>query len=225
MSPKVSPPESVTPDSHGKAPAEKWQAAGSGAHYTSGRWSSKRREHRDPRAIGRLLTEAGIASGTILDAACGTGRLRTTLEAGTRRWVGLDASASMLAEAQKQPNDTLLRGRVEHLPFRDGAFDAVVANRLLHHFHQPEDLRIVLGELLRVSSGPVIASYWNAASLPAWKRRVGLAKSEGPSGRVAHPTSRLRKIAASLNAELVSTRHVLPLFSQQSFAVFRKRER
>jgi len=206
-----------------KAPSSKWQAEGSGSHYTKKRWSSKRREERDPRAIGKLLADLGVTSGTILDAACGTGRLRPALEAGGREWVGVDASISMLREARSGGGEPVLLGAVEALPFRTDAFGAVVANRLLHHFHSFEEVRGVLSELLRVSSGPVITSFWNTASFPAWKRRVGLSKSEGPNGRVAHPTELLKRAAADLDAELIEIRRVVPFLSQQCYAAFRRK--
>lgn len=215
MTSKAAPPPDVR-----QRPAAKWQAEECGERYASERWAGKRRAQWDPRTIARLLDKYGVSSGPILDAACGTGRLRTAIEHGDRTWVGLDASLAMLREVTSAKAAARLRGEVEHLPFRDSVFAAVVANRLLHHFHSAEDLRRVLSELLRVSAGPVLVSYWNAASIPAWRRRLGLSKSEGPSGRVAHSTNLLRQIASELNSELLGTRHVLPLFSQQSYAVF-----
>ena len=216
----------MTPDAKSTQrvlPAEKWRAPGSGSHYVRQRWGKTRRAKRDPRVIAALLTGHGVVGGTVLDAACGTGRLRAALSGEGRRWIGLDASASMLSEAAEAQRNSILQGELEQLPFQTASFSAVVANRVIHHFHTETELTRVLGELLRVSAGVLIISYWNSASLPAWRRRVGLSKGEGQSGRVAHSTALLRGIADRLGAELVETRHVLPFLSQQSFAVFRRR--
>ena len=217
-------PDLSRPDAEGrKLPASKWRAEGSGEHYTTGRWGSRRHRERDPRAIGKLLDKLGITSGPLLDAACGTGRLRPMLDSGEREWFGVDASLSMLREARTEGPTRTCLGVVEALPYRDGAFRAVVANRLLHHFETYVEVRGVLGELLRVSSGPVITSFWNTASFPAWKRRVGLSKCEGPNGRFAHPTDFMRLAAEELSAELIGVRRVLPFLSQQCYAAFQRK--
>ncbi|MFT5285593.1 MAG: SAM-dependent methyltransferase [Planctomycetota bacterium] len=218
----------MTPDIHTDTrirPADKWRPDGSGSHYVRERWGKKRRAQRDPRIISLLLNRYGIESGRVLDAACGTGRLREAVRTDLRQWIGLDASASMLSEAALIGPGSCLQGELERLPFPDATFSAVVANRVIHHFHSQAELTLILGELLRVSAGPLIFSYWNSASLPEWRRRVGLSKREGKSGRVAHSTSLLRTISATLDAELLETRHVLPFLSQQSFAVLRRRVR
>jgi ubiquinone/menaquinone biosynthesis C-methylase UbiE len=112
-----------------------------------------------------------------------------------------------------------VRADVERLPFATGSFAAVVACRLLHHVHEHDELTRLLRELVRVSAGPVLVTFWNRASLPGLRRRLGLARDEGPNGRVARTTEELRTAAEEAGAALVEVRHVLPWLSQQSFAV------
>jgi SAM-dependent methyltransferase len=214
-------PRTEPRDTPRRPPAEKWQGADCGARYVRRRWGSQRRAARDPRIVAELLERHGVRGGPVLDAACGTGRLREALSGDGRTWVGLDASAAMLGEARRAGARTFVRGDVGDLPFADGAFAAAVANRLLHHFADGGTIAAVLRELVRVSAGPIVVSYWNAASLPAWRRRLGLGRDEGPSGRVAHPTELLRRAAREAGAELVEVRHAIPVLSQQSFAVLR----
>ena len=117
----------------------------------------------------------------------------------------------------------LLLGSVERLPFRDDSFEVVVCCRLLHHLHDAESLRAVIHELTRVSYRIVIASFWDSASLHAWRRRMGLKRSEGPRGRHAISKRMLRGMFHSAGAEVIGFHHSLRFVSQQAFVVALKR--
>lgn len=58
------------------------------------------------------------------------------------------------------------------LPFRDGAFDAVLCLRLFHHFHDESARRAALREFRRVSSSVVVLSYYRATWLHLLQRRI-----------------------------------------------------
>lgn len=179
-----------------------------------------RRANRDPRIVAGILAREGSGDALVLDAPCGTGRLREAIEGGGARWIGVDVSAEMLAahEAGDRPR---VRGDVGRLPFEDRTFDAVVCCRLLHHLRDAEVFRGVIGELVRVSRALVIASFWDAGSLPARRRRWQPRKQEG---RIAHPKSHLREVFEAAGAEVVGWRHSLRFFSRQCFVVARRRE-
>jgi SAM-dependent methyltransferase len=82
---------------------------------------------------------AGLA-GRILDVGCGTGTLLAAL-AGRGRVFGVDASPEMLAAARrKAPRAGLKEGRAEALPFKDGWFDRVVFQLVLHLVDRPKAL-------------------------------------------------------------------------------------
>lgn len=75
-------------------------------------------------------------SGLVLDLGCGTGHLTRRL-ATRRACVGLDLSASQIAEARRQGT---MNGRAQYvvgsaydLPFESGSFGAVVCSGSLHH--------------------------------------------------------------------------------------------
>lgn len=80
----------------------------------------------------------------LLDAGCGTGLVSLGL-AHHRDWrlTGLDASLGMLrvargeARRRRLDNLTLCRGDVHHLPYADGAFDAVVVAGLIPYLADP----------------------------------------------------------------------------------------
>lgn len=201
----------------------KWQGAGAGARYAHGRWRSERARQRDPALVAALLEEhlpprAGGA--LLLDAPCGTGRFSATL-ARFGRTVGLDVSASMLAEARASlARARILRGDVTRLPFRDSTFDAVVCCRLLHHLAEPAALETVLRELVRVTRGLVIASFWDAGSWPAWRARVFA--SARPPRRWARSRPELARALALAGADVVGWKHSLRFASRQAFVAARK---
>ena len=94
--------------------------------------------------------------GTVLDEGTGTGVVALELARVCRSVVGLDHSMGMLKVAcvkstslSRQSRTAFLRGDCHHLPFPDGAFDAVSIQGLLHH-HGAVDWRRALAESTRV---------------------------------------------------------------------------
>ncbi len=76
----------------------------------------------------------------VLDLACGTGDFSTDLLDAAHQPIGVDLSAGMLAAARG--TTPLTRADAAVLPFRDGAFDALVCGFALRNF-------VELGEVLR----------------------------------------------------------------------------
>ena len=96
---------------------------------------------------------ARYAPATVLEIACGPGRLTTAMR-GVRRGVAVDSSAAMLATAlRRMPAAdgawTFLRTDAFVLPFRAEAFDAAYTLRFIRHFHDAERERLY-AELRRV---------------------------------------------------------------------------
>jgi SAM-dependent methyltransferase len=203
----------------------KWQDVGAGMRYASQRWKSSRAALRDPLLVERILDRHSVRPSLrpILDAPCGTGRLRGVLERRGIRYVGIDVSPAMLEEARHGSSSGLCRAAIERLPFRDDSFDVVICCRLLHHIHEPEDVQAIVHQLVRVSYRMVIASFWDSASLHAWRRRVGLRRTEGQRGRRAISKRNLRRIFQAAGADVVGYHHSLRFVSQQAFVVAVKR--
>lgn len=91
------------------------------------------------------------AGARVLDAGCGAGVPATAvLLAAGHRVVGLDASREQLRLAgERVPGAARVRGDLGRLPFRDGAFDGLVALHSIIHVAREEHDR-VLGEFARV---------------------------------------------------------------------------
>jgi ubiquinone/menaquinone biosynthesis C-methylase UbiE len=87
----------------------------------------------------------------LLDVGCGTGRFAVLAaeRTGARVW-GIDPSPGMLAEARRRPGARRVgwkQASAEQLPFRDGWFDAVHMQLVLHLV---ADRRQAIGECARV---------------------------------------------------------------------------
>lgn len=82
-------------------------------------------------AFRGLLPEPGSAT---LDLGCGEGRLSRLLAGEGHRVVGLDAAPTMVrfAATHEEAAGPVVNGDAAVLPFRDGAFDLVVAYMCLH---------------------------------------------------------------------------------------------
>lgn len=138
-------------------------------------YGSEFNSHRHQRSRDAILKAlSAVPRGArVLDLPCGTGRLLPLLLELGYRYVGADSSPHMveatrnkLAGLQAQ-TDAPLPAELEvqdvtGLTFPDDAFDAVIVNRLFHHFTQAETRIAALRELARVSRGPIIVFFLNA---------------------------------------------------------------
>jgi ubiquinone/menaquinone biosynthesis C-methylase UbiE len=87
--------------------------------------------------------------GVLLDLGCGTGSVGSYLTKRGARVVGLDLSFGMLTSHRSEDRFPLCQGDMRQLPFRNGAFAAVVAYYSIQHVTRME-LGSVLGEVARV---------------------------------------------------------------------------
>jgi ubiquinone/menaquinone biosynthesis C-methylase UbiE len=137
--------------------------------------------------IGRLIAEnqervvasflAPVSGRTILDVGTGTGRAALALAVRGGVVTGVDASAEMLAVAERRARTagidvTFVQGDAHGLAFPDASFDAVICLRVLMH---TPDWRQSLAELCRVARTRVVFDYpsiTSAAALQAVTRHV-----------------------------------------------------
>jgi SAM-dependent methyltransferase len=114
----------------------------------------------------QLADLASVADGQrALDVGCGPGALTTELvkRLGAARVAAVDPSESFVAAAtQRHPGVTVLLASAEQLPFEDGAFDAALAQLVVHFMTDPVR---GLGEMARVTrrGGVVAACVWDHA--------------------------------------------------------------
>jgi ubiquinone/menaquinone biosynthesis C-methylase UbiE len=153
------------------------------SHYPSEYRPHHWRDKRERQCVLNAL--ASIPHGSrVLDLPCGTGRLTRLLVDQGFRVTGADVSEAMLAQARDNhatgrlsASNTFSHVKFEHhdimqTGYPDGYFDAVVCNRLFHHFTESVTRLKALRELRRISRGPVVLSFFNSFSLDAAYRRL-----------------------------------------------------
>jgi ubiquinone/menaquinone biosynthesis C-methylase UbiE len=108
------------------------------------------------------------ASGTVLDVGCGPGALTAELVArvGAGRVVAADPWAPFVAAARERfPGVAVHVAPAESLPFEDGAFDAALAQLVVHFMSDPVG---GVREMARVTraDGVVAACVWDMSQAP-----------------------------------------------------------
>lgn len=116
-------------------------------------------------AIGPLLDAARVRPGAhLLDVATGPGSLAAATNRSGIHCTGVDLSPGMIELAKNaHPGIAFQVADVEHLPFADASFDAVVCNFGLGHFPCPE---ASVAECVRTlkPGGRIALSWWDDLS-------------------------------------------------------------
>jgi SAM-dependent methyltransferase len=109
---------------------------------------------------------AGVARGQrALDVGCGPGALTAELASrlGESAVCAVEPSQSFAAAArQRLPGISIGQSAAEHLPFRDGVFDAVLAQLVVHFMADPVAGLQEMGRVAR-PGGVVAACVWDHA--------------------------------------------------------------
>jgi len=160
---------------------------------------------------------------SVLDLACGTGRIAERLAAHQLNVFAADISFAMVEVARAKLGQTalLVNADAEALPFQDASFDWVVSDRLFGHVPPSARVRI-LAEVARVARcGAIVAFY---LLNPATRARRFL-KSFGHVDPHWYPATRptvVRELAAQgLRAQDVYP--VIPVIDQAHVFVATKR--
>ncbi len=141
------------------------------SHKYAGALDNTPTHRRELHCIKRLLADIP-AGASVLDLPCGAGRLLPFLAASGYRVFAADSSVHMIARARELAENRALANNVEfsvgdvlNTSFGDNTFDAVVCNRLFHHFFEPEVRIAALRELGRISRGPIVLSFFCSQSV------------------------------------------------------------
>ena len=142
------------------------------------------KNRREISCIEKCLS--GLKAGSkVLDLPCGTGRLETMLLKRGYFVTAADYSNAMLkmtiAHALEElKNKKVYASRLKigkqdvlNTTFQDNTFDAVICNRLLHHYPEAELRCLALKELARISKERVIVSFFSNFSVSAMKFHFG----------------------------------------------------
>ncbi len=196
-------------------------------------YGTRGRHRREREAILRAMA-AVAPPASVLDLPCGTGRATRLLTALGYCVTAADASPRMVQMARASwPTDG--QGRPDRAQvqyavcnamatgFASRHFDAVLCNRLLHHFREPQARQAVLRELGRVCRGPVVVSFFNVLALDALKtwlqRKLGRHER---NGRLARRGTWLKAFRDDVKAAGLRVDRTIPVrrfVSQQWYAV------
>jgi SAM-dependent methyltransferase len=190
-------------------------------------------DRREKKCVVKALKLANVPAGaSILDCPCGAGRMLPLLKRWGYKITGADVSASMVEEARRyagpegenclDDKDELVVADVFNTGFDDKHFDAVMCHRLFQYFSTPEERRLALNELRRISSGPIIVSFLCNWSIDAigYKIRRALRITRKRSCRPISATTFAKDIYAS---GLVVERWIAmrPFISKRWYVVLR----
>lgn len=98
-----------------------------------------------------VIERLGDSPGRVLDLGCGTGALMEKLQGYTPLPLGADISHDMLTQAQVKDGlgGRLVNADGHHLPFRDGAIDAITCLISFHYYLEPLQALVEMRRVLK----------------------------------------------------------------------------
>lgn len=163
---------------------------------------------------------------SILDVGCGPGQYYSFLREHYPNvtYTGLDYSFAMIAD--HPGSDTLVRGKMDHLPFADDSFDVVMANHVLYFAPDVEQAIVEMQRVLK-PGGVFVAATSSIQTMPQFRelfrRAILLVSPPGVSRDVSVPEGLHRRFSLENGSRMLSkhyyavVRHDLPgafVFSQ-----------
>ncbi|MCC6156578.1 MAG: methyltransferase domain-containing protein, partial [Deltaproteobacteria bacterium] len=143
--------------------AERWEAVTNSPEsvYKSVVVPAQKIRHFAESAYVRPIVEATEPGALCLETGCGSGSLSLAVASTGRRVVTIDIAQGVLdnlaanrarlaAEFPGMGDITPVRGDIEHMPFDDGAFDAVFSEGVIEHWTDKPARLAVMREMVRV---------------------------------------------------------------------------
>jgi ubiquinone/menaquinone biosynthesis C-methylase UbiE len=99
----------------------------------------------------RFVRSAAPPPARLVDVGCGTGLLAARLAGLGYQVAGLDPSDGMLRLLRERvPAAEAVQGSATKMPFEDDEFDVSISVATMHHIADPADVKLALGEMVRV---------------------------------------------------------------------------
>jgi len=154
-------------------------------------------DEREVKAITKALKYIPAKS-KILDLPCGTGRLTKMLIHAGFNITAADRSLEMVKQTkgnldkyQSEPGAEKSHVRlfqediIQGTRFCNNEFDAVICHRLFHHLVDSDIRKVAIKELRRITSGPVIFSFFNSFSFSSCAKSIkNIVRKYRPTDRI-----------------------------------------
>jgi len=115
------------------------------------------------------LENVKLTGGSVLDVGCGTGLFFSHVVQSAGLVVGVDISRKLLSkaevEAKKSSNVSVLVADADHLPLRDGLFEAAFAFTVLQNMPKPEETLLELERVTKINGSVVVTGLKKAFPL------------------------------------------------------------
>ena len=169
--------------------------------------------------LRKVAAQVGVKELSLLEIGSGEGNVPLSAKGALSR-DGITLSVTLLDRRWTHlpaGNVTSVCGDAMHLPFRDDAFDVVSCSLFAHHF-DPEPLRLVIAESLRVSRRAVLINdlirnrlhlLLGYFGLPLFRSRITWHDAPA-SVKAAYTIPEMKSVLSSLPSRRLSvTRHLL----------------
>ena len=191
-----------------------------------------KKHEREMAALAKALDYIPNGS-SVLDFPCGTGRLYTMLASKGFEISAVDSSWHMASIARgNRPESSSSQGTLQQFAvsdvlktaFADKSFDAVVCNRLFHHFFESEIRRAAFAELNRITRKSVIVSYYSTRCIDSYTFKLkNKLRGRNPTDRVPIPPEVFQEDAAAGGLKVVAEFASRSIISMQTYAVLEAR--
>ncbi len=122
------------------------------------------RVRRRPGAVWDMLLPYIGEGVSVLDVACGNGRLSEFLSTKNIQYTGIDGSQKLITIARERyPTTQFIVGDMQSLPFKDASFDVIACLAALQHLPSRLTRLQALHEMRRVvvPGGRLLMTNWN----------------------------------------------------------------
>lgn len=173
-----------------------------------------------------LLPDGSVKS--VLDAPCGVGRISVWLAQQGYEVTGVDLGSAAINLARESISQHDLDAHIEKqnvmsMNFPDKQFDCCICFRLLHHFDQPEQKKLLIGELCRVTRKFIVISYFSSVSVTTLKRQLRRLLTGKPLKQYPDRLKRLIEYFDSNGYELLTRVKRSEIAHSLQLAVFRRK--
>lgn len=188
-------------------------------------------DRREKKCICKALQH--ISSGSsVLDLPCGNGRFLPLLKELGYNVTAADSSKYMVEKAQQYNKSNKSDAKetskfhicnVLQTNFKENSFDAVICNRLFHHFSDADIRQQALKELRRICKGPIIVSFFCNIAYDALTFTIkNIVRRKTPNDRIPISPKTFNKDIQKAGLVAKKWLPMRPLISKQWYVVLER---